>query len=557
MTHSYSHRIISRSWLRKTAALITAATLVLGTAACGTSASETSAANGEPHNGGDLIFQIDSLGDNWVPNSSSISSFQGNIWGEITDKLVYVDEKGEISPWIAESWEESEDATTFTLHLKDGVTFSDGSALDAEAVVANIDIWAKGAPDKGISRIGLFPSSNYVKSTAIDSTTVEVEFSAPTLGFIPTLGYHGSILISPDSLSNSIEEQGDLSNNIGSGPFVVESWANADFVTLKKREDYNWGPEARGHTGPAYLDSITYKQIPETSLRAGSLQSNQADVVYNLTPQELSGLKNAGYNVATPKYLGFVQGYALNTQVAPFDDVRVRQAFQRGIDRDQILETVYTEDWSPAQSFIQSNVPESTDNTDAFSYDPDLAKSLLDEAGWVEGTNGIRVKDGKTLSVTLFPNPYVSTSQAADELAAQQLGDLGFDVNIQVYDVPTYTERVNGNKEVQAKPISRSFVDAGTVAGVIVGAKEGDEDWFKVGTTDETLNRLATNVLGSADRENRAEDLDELQKYILEQGLYIPLVDIVQRIYVTSPDLHDVTYNGLAYASFATAWLER
>ncbi|BAU94774.1 peptide ABC transporter substrate-binding protein [Corynebacterium suranareeae] len=557
MTHSYSHRIISRSWLRKTAALITAATLVLGTAACGTSASETSAANGEPHNGGDLIFQIDSLGDNWVPNSSSISSFQGNIWGEITDKLVYVDEKGEISPWIAESWEESEDATTFTLHLKDGVTFSDGSALDAEAVVANIDIWAKGAPDEGISRIGLFPSSNYVKSTAIDSTTVEVEFSAPTLGFIPTLGYHGSILISPDSLSNSIEEQGDLSNNIGSGPFVVESWANADFVTLKKREDYSWGPEARGHTGPAYLDSITYKQIPETSLRAGSLQSNQADVVYNLTPQELSGLKNAGYNVATPKYLGFVQGYALNTQVAPFDDVRVRQAFQRGIDRDQILETVYTEDWSSAQSFIQSNVPESTDNTDVFSYDPDLAKSLLDEAGWVEGTNGIRVKDGKTLSVTLFPNPYVSTSQAADELAAQQLGDLGFDVNIQVYDVPTYTERVNSNKEVQAKPISRSFVDAGTVAGVIVGAKEGDEDWFKVGTTDETLNRLATNVLGSADRENRAEDLDELQKYILEQGLYIPLVDIVQRIYVTSPDLHDVTYNGLAYASFATAWLER
>ncbi|MFP7366682.1 ABC transporter substrate-binding protein [Corynebacterium callunae] len=546
-----------RNWLKKTAAVLTAISLTFAVTACSTSGAETSAASGEPKNGGDLVFQIDSLGDNWVPNTSSISSFQGNIWGEITDKLVYVDAEGKISPWIAQSWEESADAKTFTLHLKDGVTFSDGTPLDAAAVVANIDMWAKGAPDKGIARVGLFPSANYLQSTALDATTVQVDFSAPTLGFIPTLGYHGSILISPKSLAGSLEDQGNLSNNIGSGPFVVDTWSNADHVTLKKREDYNWGPDARGHTGPAYLDSITYKQVAETSLRAGSIQSKQADVVYNLTPQELDGLKNAGFEVATPKYLGFVQGYALNTQVAPFDDVRVRQAFQRGINRDEILQTVYTEDWTAAQSFIQSNVPESTDHTKDFSFDPEKSKALLDEAGWTVGPDGIRVKDGKTLSVTLYPNPYVSTSQAADELAAQQLGDLGFDVKLQAYDVATFTERVNSNKEVQAKPISRSFVDAGTVAGVIVGQKQGDEDWFRVGTSDETLNKLSTDISSSSDRESRAKSLDELQGYVLDQGLYVPLVDIVQRIYVTTPDLYDVTYNGLAYASFATAWLDR
>ena len=91
---------------------------------------------GTPPDGGDITFLIDSLGGTWVPNNSSISSFQGHIWGHVTDKLVYVDADGKVSPWIAESWEQSSDAAQFTLHLKKGVTFSDGTPLDASAVVA-------------------------------------------------------------------------------------------------------------------------------------------------------------------------------------------------------------------------------------------------------------------------------------------------------------------------------------------------------------------------------------------------------------------------------------
>ncbi|MGO8656412.1 ABC transporter substrate-binding protein, partial [Rhizobium ruizarguesonis] len=103
----------------------------------------------------------------------------------------------------------------------------------------------------------------------------------PTLGFIPTLGYHGSILISPKTLAQPAAQQADLSKTSVSGPYVVESWKEGDFVKLVKRKDYNWGPAAVGHTGPAYLDTITYKLVSEPSLRVAAVQSGQADVAYN------------------------------------------------------------------------------------------------------------------------------------------------------------------------------------------------------------------------------------------------------------------------------------
>ncbi|MDQ1130537.1 ABC transporter substrate-binding protein [Microbacterium sp. SORGH_AS_0888] len=367
------------------AAVAVSVALVAGCAGTGPGAGASS----EPTQGGDVVFLTNSLSTTWVPNLSSISSYEGNIWGQITDKLVYVDDKGAASPWLATSWDQNADATEFTLHLKEGVTFSDGTPFDAAAVVQNLDYWAFGQSDKGITPIGLFPKT-YKGSTAVDAQTVKVDFSAPTLGFIPTLGYHGSILISPKTLALSKEQQADLSNFSGTGPFTVASWTQGDNVKLVKRADYDWAPAALGHTGPAYLDSLTYKQVSESSTRIGALTSGQAQVIYNIQPSELSTLSSQGYGVYTPRYLGFTNGYRVNTQAAPFDDVRVRQSVQHSIDRDQILKTVYTPDWHAAEGFIQSNVPEATDHSADFAYDADKAASLLDEAGWVRGADGKR-----------------------------------------------------------------------------------------------------------------------------------------------------------------------
>lgn len=531
-----------------------AATLL---AACGSGGPAAPAGgSGQPQEGGELTFLIDSLGDTWIPNNSAISSFQGHIWGHITDKLVYVDAEGAATPWLAQRWEQNADVTEFTLFLRPGVTFSDGTPVDAAAVVANLDMWSKGDPDRGIQPIGLFPKT-YERAEAVDPATVRVYFTSPTLGFIPTLGYHGSILISPRTLALPAEQQADLSNDIGSGPYVVESWRDDDNVVLRKRPDYDWAPAALGHQGAARIDSITYKVVGEQQVRSSSVLSNQADIAYNPSPKEFEAFKAQGFAVTAPRYLGFVNGFAINTKVAPYDDVRVRKALQHGIDRDEILRTVYTPDWLAAESFIQSNVPGATDHRAAFRHDAALAESLLDQAGFVKGPDGVRVRDGLRLALTLHPNPYLATSKAVDELVAQQLRRLGFEVNIQAFDVVTYTQRVKiKNEAVPAYEITRSFIDAGTVGGVLTDANKG-EDWFNLGQSDTRLVELATGIAGASDPAARDEQLDELQGYVLDQAYFVPLTQIAQRLYLLSPRVQGVAYNGIAYANFYPAWVER
>ncbi|WFS24891.1 ABC transporter substrate-binding protein [Rhizobium rhododendri] len=507
-----------------------------------------------PREGGDITFLIDSLGDTWIPNNSAISSFQGHIWGHVTDKLIYVDAVGKVSPWLAEKWEQNDKATEFTLHLKSGVTFSDGTPLDAAAVVANLDIWYAGRKKEGINPIGLFPKT-YDHSEVVDAATVKVVFKKPTLGFIPTLGYHGSILISPKTIAQPATDQADLSKTSGSGPYVVDSWKEGDFVKLVKRKDYNWGPAAVGHSGPAYIDSITYKLVSEQSLRISAVQSDQAEIAYNASPQELQSLKADGFTVSTPRYLGFVNGWAVNTKLAPYDDVKVRQALQAGINRQEIIDTVYTPDWKLATSFIQSNVPGATDQSALLAYNPDQAGKLLDEAGWVKGADGIRAKDGKPLVLTLYSNPYLATSKSIDELIAQQLGKIGWKVDIRAYDVVTFGQKVAfGGPAVPAYEVTRSFIDAGTVASILTNANNG-ENWFALDERDTKLNDLRDKIAGAATVEIRKPLLEELQQYVLEQGYFIPRTQMVQRIYVQSPKLKGETYNGIAYASYYTASL--
>ncbi len=550
MTEGFPRPPLSRRMLTFTAALASVGAIPLRALAA------KELASGEPPDGGDIVFLIDSLGSTWVPNNSAISSFQGHLWGHVADKLVYVDADGKVSPWIAETWEQSSDATEFTLHLKPGVTFSDGTPLDATAVVANLDIWYAGRVKEGINPIGLFPKT-YERAEAIDATTVKVFFKAPTLGFIPTLGYHGSILISPKTIASPAAQQADLGKTSGSGPYVVASWKEGDFVKLVKRNDYNWGPKAVGRTGPASLDSITYKIVSEPSLRVSSVQSGQADIAYNASPQELKSLKEEGFSIATPRYLGFVNGWAINTSLAPFNDVKVRRALQASINRQEIIDTVYTPDWKLATSFIQSNVPGATDHSELLAYNPGKAEKLLDEAGWIKGRGGIRTKDGKPLLLTLYSNPYLATSKSVDELIAQQLGIVGWKVDIRAYDVVTYDQKVRvGGPAVPAYEVTRSFIDAGTVASILTNAKNG-ENWFALGESDKELNDLRDKIASAGSAEIRNPLLDELQKYVLEQGYFIPRTQMVQRIYVQSPKLKGETYNGVAYASYYTATKSR
>ncbi|HWI72466.1 MAG TPA: ABC transporter substrate-binding protein [Baekduia sp.] len=520
----------------------------------GSGTNDTATTKEQPKSGGNLTFLIQDFPAGWVSSVSSISSYEGNLWGEITDKLVYVDPTGKVSPWVLSSWETQDSAKKFILHIKPGITFSDGEKLDAKAVVANLDIWAHGDKAKGVAQVGLFPSLNYEGAKALDDQTVQVDFSKPTLGFIPTLGYHGCILLSPKTLRAPVSQQADLLKNIGSGPFTVKSYKQGVSYTLTKRKDYNWGPPALGHTGPAYLDSITYKVVADGSTREQAVQAGSAQVGYNPNVADIDQLRGQGLQVATPKYLGFVDGFQIQAKTPPFDDVRVRQALQHAIDRKTILSTVYPSNFTTvAESLIQSNVAEAQDLTSLIGYDPEQSKRLLDEAGWKVGADGVREKDGKPLTFNLIPNPYVPSTQQEDELISQQLAKVGIKAPLKIIPLANYAV-------IQKPPIppvlsvSRSFVDFSTVGGVLTST-EGGQNWFGLGTSDKTLNKLSQDIEGAATTAERAQFAGQVQKHVLEQAYFIPILNLVQRIYLTAGNVHGVAYNGLAFANFYTAWL--
>jgi peptide/nickel transport system substrate-binding protein len=537
-----------------------AAVLAVAIAACGGSATGASSGSGSgggggstPKTGGNLTFLIQEFPTGWVSSESNISSYEGNLWGEITDKLVYVDSTGKVSPWIATSWQTEDNAENYILHLKPGVTFSDGEKLDAAAVVDNITLWARGDPSRGIAKVGLFPALNFEKATAVNASTVEVDFSKPTLGFIPTLGYHGSILLAPKTLALSVNQQANLSNEIGSGPFTVKSFQTGVSYTLERRPGYNWGPPALGHTGPAYLDTLTYKVVADESTREQAVIAGDAQADFNVTPSDIPSLESQGFTVATPRYLGFVDGFEVDAGVAPTNSLQVRQALQHAINRSAILSTIYPKGWVAATSFIQGNVPEAANDSALFNYDPALSESLLTKAGWILGSDGFRHKDGQTLSLTLIPNPYVPSTQQEDELIAQNFAKVGIKAALKIVPLSNYAS-VETTPAPPLLSVSRSFIDFSTVGGVLTSLN-GGENWFGVGTSDKTLDTLSQEIESASSTDQRDGVAQQVQSYVLTQGYFIPVVQQVQRIYLISPQVHGVTYNGVAYANFYTAWL--
>jgi peptide/nickel transport system substrate-binding protein len=531
-----------------------AAAVLASAAAFVATTTTAAAATSKPKPGGNLTFLIQQFPAGWESSLSSISSYEGNLWGEITDKLVYVADTGQISPWIATSWKQEDAARKFILNLKHGVTFSDGEPLNAQAVVDNINIWAKGDPTRGIAQVGLFPSIYFKDAKAVGKYTVEVDFYKPTLGFIPTLGYHGCILLSPKTLALPVTAQGDLSNEIGSGPFVVKSWTQGVSYTLVKRKDYNWGPPALGHTGPAYLNSITYKVIADDSTRESAVESGEAQVDFNVSPSDIPSLKSKGFQVFTPRYLGFADGFQVDAGVAPTNNLLVRQAIQHAINRAQILKTVYPTGWLGATSFVNGNVPEVADDRSLFAYNPALSEKDLKAAGYTKGSDGFFQQNGQDIDFNLVPNPYVPSTQQEDELIAQQFEKVGIKAQLQIVPLSSYTAFAQKLPLPPLLTVTRSFVDFSTVGGVLTSLNNG-QNWFGVGTSDKTLDTLSKEIESAYSEAARQKLAAQVQKYVLNQGYFDPIVQQVQRIYLVSPKVQGIQFNGLAYANFYTAWI--
>lgn len=319
-----------------------------------------SATAGAPVRGGTLQFALidyqRSPDPQWGTNYAE--SLIGN---NITDKLTWQDpDTGEITPWLAESWEYNKDLTEFTFHLRKDVTFSDGSPFDSEVVKANFDQYVHGDEKLGINPNGAILLPGYIETLTPDRYTAVVRFEKPLASFLQASSFTANAqpgFLSLSTLKLSAEERTDPKKVIGTGPFVYESWQPQVKTVLVRRKGYNWAPPALKHKGEAYLDRIVFNTIPEASVRTGSLTSGAIDATLDVGTTDEKPLADQGFKIIYRGVSGTSIFFNLNSQLFPTDDIAVRRAIQLGWDREAVRKTVLTDSYSVATSVLAPRSP--------------------------------------------------------------------------------------------------------------------------------------------------------------------------------------------------------
>ncbi|SDI79964.1 peptide/nickel transport system substrate-binding protein [Rhodococcus triatomae] len=521
------------------------AVLAATLAACGGTDSGSAAA-GPAQPGGTLRYGL-SQAPTCADPAQSGTNQTIYVTRQVVDSLTDQDpDTGELTPWLAESWEVNEDASSFTFRLREGVTFSDGTPFTADSVKRTFDsiadtLTAAKAP------LGASYLSGYAGTTAIDDTTAQVDFDAPNAQFLQASSTPQLGILSAATTELTAEERctGDIA---GTGPFVYEDYQQDRSVTLAKRAGYDWGSEVFGHEGEAYLDRIEFTIVPESGVRTGSLASDQLDAISDALPQDAPQIEAVGGQILTISNPGTPFGFQPNIAEAPLDDPAVRAALVSAIDRQELVDTVLGPDFEPATSTLASRTPGYV-ALDDVTFDPDRSNTLLDEAGWTLGPDGIRERDGRPLAFPVMFSSVFAGNQAILELVQQQVRNVGIDLQLDLVPTP----------ETQARQASKDFVatyyNSTRADGDILRTSFGlDQRNLNNRGPVPDLDEALAGQLTTIDADERNEILARAQQLVLDNGLWIPTVELSQAI-GAGPRVQDLKFEASSRLQFFDTWI--
>lgn len=476
----------------------------------------------------------------------------GGVVNQLTDRLLYQDpETLELSPWIAtEMPEVNADATEYTFTIRTDVTYSDGSPLTAENVVANFDLFGRG--DKSRTLTSSEQIANYDHGEVVDEDTVKFYFTQPSPGFLQATSAYNAGLLSDSTLALDNEGfgPGNAVNVIGSGPFVVESEEIGTDLKLKTREDYDWAPPAVKHQGRAEIDGVHYILAAEESVRTGAILSGQADIARQISAPQEPLLKEQGVGIISRGTNSMNNQFAFRFDHPLLQDKRVREAIIHGVDREEILRVLFSESYPLATSSVAKTGLAYKDQSAAYAFDPEESKRLLDEAGWEPGPDGIRVKDGQRLVLrtnTALPQP---RSKEVMTMVQDQLGELGIGIQVNAGDQATQNADA---KDVDKVQIYHSMVGRADYDVITSLYGINNRDAFlnqdaEGNPIDEHLQELLDAVLDTPDKEGRIKATEEVQDYLTEQAYVLPLFE-EPVVYAVRPGI-----SGFSPESVARPW---
>ncbi|MEG2279652.1 MAG: TIGR04028 family ABC transporter substrate-binding protein [Comamonas sp.] len=524
------------------------------------SATETAGRQGAAAQGGELVYLEQQAHTNLYPPAGGFYP-NGGVLNQITDKLTYQDPITlEIQPWVAQSWSINDNATEFTFKLRSGVSFSDGTPLDAAAVAKNFDTYGLG--NKALKLPVSEVINNYQRSEVLDPLTVKFYFSKPSPGFLQGTSVIGSGLVSLATLARPFEELGDATRIIGSGPFVVERETLGKELLLKARADYNWGPSQHAHQGRARLDSIRFVVTPEDSVRIGALLSGQAGLIRQVQAYDEKRVQDQKFQIHAPSTRGVNNSIAFRPDNPLVADLRVRQALLHGTNTAEVVQTLFSANYPQATSVVAKSAAGYVDLAAELKFDPEKSQRLLDEAGWTLGSQGLRQKDGQALVLTAYEALPQPQNKETLQLVAQQWGKLGVKLNVLAGDAGS---RIVDSLDPAKTPVTPGMVgraDADVIKSYFYPSnrnallQKGGVSQKVNSFVDDKLNGLLDAIAAETDSAQRLQLTSDVQRYLIAQAYVIPIFEEPQA-FAGATWVQDVGFEAVGRPSFYATWLSK
>ena len=465
---------------------------------------------------GDLVMGLNAEPQTLDPATAFMEQ-EATVMRQVYDTLVYVDAKYQLHAGLATSWEQSADAKTFTLKLRQGVKFHDGVPFDAKAAKFNFDRF--GNPDVATGSVSTY-WTDYVSTEIVDNYQVRVGFGSAHPLFLTALGYGIMGMASPKAVEAGGADYG--TQPVGTGPFIFDKWALGESITLKANADYKWAPDIFTHQGAPYLATVTFRFVPEDTTRIAMLQSGEASVVEQFPAQDIAWLqKDAGYYLVSGTAPGLPTVMMINVEKAPTNDLAVRQALIYAIDQEALVKAAYFDTQKAAHGVLASNtLGYDAKAGEMYRYDPVKAADILTKAGWVD-TNGDKIREKNGNSLKIHYPAYRVWESSYMELLQNYWSAVGISVDLeQLEDAAAWDAAAKGEHNVTNMG-SISF-DA-SVLWPSFHSSNVAQGYAFTRYTDAELDATLDKALVEVDPKLRNELYAGAQRKIMEQALVVPV----------------------------------
>lgn len=503
--------------------------------------SDDSESSGDIQKGGTLVIGHDREPESLDPHK--VTAVIAADWIlKLHDTIVTVQpDLATIDPGLATSFDVSDDGLTYTFTLQEGVEFHSGDPMTAEDVKFTIDRW--------LAEETASPTKHRIAGIAsvevADESTVVLTLEARNNELLINLASGFGAILNQSFVEEAGDDYGTLKVD-GTGPFQLQEWAPRSEAILTRFDKYTWGPPFFENQGPAHIDEIIFRIIPEDTTRVLELQSGNVHIVPVVPENDAQSLDDSddievieGRSGQTT-YLGM----NLRKELMGEGNKPVRQAVMHAINREQIVnEILYGRAevaWGPVAPWIRGALPDVEQY--GYAFDPDRARELLDEAGWVDSDgDGIREKDGQKLTIPIYATAN-DTNNEMMGLFSSNLADVGIEVeSTMIEEAAIWARLAAGEHTIMLMGMPHSTPDEILMFYFL---SENQPAPNRFGFSDPEVDEWLREAREAASDEEWMELYHNIQKRVLETAFWMPLYHPFQLVGVRE-EVQGFHYYGL------------